>query len=364
MTSFEEKFPSQNWELLKELAKNAKSQLSGNQKTEIVDSISPMPFEMLRDNPRFDELKKIGEEILRKNGAAAFMVAGGQGSRLGFEGPKGAFKLKLPNGEKSIFQIHAERLLELKNKYGKNIPFAIMTSPLNHQETIEHFEANFYFGLNKETVRFFEQGTMCALKPNGEPIFENPEKLALVPDGNGGCFRALSKSKTLAWFKELGIKFVFLYGVDNVLAKPCDPAFLGAFADSGKAAASKVVKKKSPEEKMGVFALKNGLPTVIEYTELPQNRIKEFDGGNIVAHLFTIESLEKLENEPLPWHLAVKKICGVEGAFKFEQFLFDAFPKLGSMFLAGVEREKEFAPVKNASGEDSPQTAVDLLTST
>ncbi|MDR3000217.1 MAG: UTP--glucose-1-phosphate uridylyltransferase [Fibromonadaceae bacterium] len=314
------------------------------------ESLTPMNFQILQSNPNFE---KIGNEILQKKQIAAFLLAGGQGSRLGFEGPKGAFKLEALN--KSIFQIHAENLR------GKDIPWVIMTSPLNHKETLEHFEQADYFGLSREKIKFIEQNTICAMTPSGEPIFDSEGNLALVPDGNGGCFRALSSSGALAWLQEQGIEFVFLYGVDNILAKPCDPIFIGAFVDSKMAAGSKVVKKKHPEERMGVFALKNGLPTVIEYSEIPQERKAEFDGGNIVAHLFSMESLKKLENEPLPWHLAIKRVCNVEGAYKFEQFLFDAFPKLGTMFLAGVEREKEFAPIKNASGEDSPESAVKLF---
>jgi phosphomannomutase len=327
--------------------------------TQLQEVITPMNFEMLCDNPKYNEFKKMGKEILEKGQVAAFLLAGGQGSRLGFEGPKGVFKLDALG--KSIFQIHAEKILKAKTLYGKDIPWVIMTSPLNNEETLKHFEQADYFGLNREKVKFFEQGTICAVTSNGEPIFENDGNLVLVPDGNGGCFRALSTSGILNWLCEQGIEFVFLYGVDNILAKPCDEAFIGAFADSKTAAASKVVKKKSPKEKMGVFALKNGMPAIIEYSEIPQEMEAEFDAGNIVAHLFTIESLKKLETEPLPWHLAVKRICGIDGAFKYEQFLFDAFPKLGTMFLAGVQREEEFAPIKNATGEDSPETAIKLF---
>ncbi|MCL2261013.1 MAG: UTP--glucose-1-phosphate uridylyltransferase [Fibromonadales bacterium] len=342
----EKEINSQDWRLLAELTEMARKQTAPAE-----DCIDPMSFEMLKANPKFNEFEQMGNEILANGQVAAFLLAGGQGSRLNFNGPKGTFKLEAL--EKTIFQIHAEKI--------KNIPWVIMTSPLNHKETTEYFEQNNYFGLEKKKIKFIKQGTICAMTPDGAPVFENNGHLALVPDGNGGCFRALSSSGALNWLREQKIKFVFLYGVDNILAKPCDPAFIGAFASSKMAAASKVVKKKSPEEKMGAFALKNGLPTVIEYSEIPKERLAEFTGGNIVAHLFSMDSLKKLENEPLPWHLAVKKVCDVEGAFKFEQFLFDAFPKLGTMFLAGVEREEEFAPIKNATGEDSPESAVKLF---
>ncbi|MDR2732935.1 MAG: UTP--glucose-1-phosphate uridylyltransferase, partial [Fibromonadaceae bacterium] len=319
---------------------------------ETPENIVPMEFEMLHSHPKFADFEKSGKEILVKGQVAAFLLAGGQGSRLGFDGPKGAFRLEEIG--KSIFQIHAENLLKLKQLYGKDIPWVIMTSPLNSAETLQHFEQAGYFGLNREKIKFIEQGTIYAATPNGEPLIA-------VPDGNGGCFRALSESGALAWLQTQGIEFVFLYGVDNILAKPCDPVFIGAFADSKMAAASKVVKKKYPEEKMGVFALENGLPGVIEYSEISPEMAKKIDGGNILAHLFTMESLKKLERESLPWHLAIKRVCGVEGAYKFEQLLFDAFPKLGTMFLAGVVREEEFAPVKNAAGEDSPESAVAMV---
>jgi phosphomannomutase len=343
--------------LYAELSDIAKRQLVSSAKL-IQENVVPMEFKMLRTHSKFKKFEKNGKKILEQGKVAAFLIAGGQGSRLGFEGPKGAFKLDALG--KSIFQIHAENMLKVQKLCGKDIPWVIMTSTLNNDETVKHFEQADYFGLNKEKIKFIEQGTIYSIEPSGEPILDDSGNLFLVPDGNGGCFHALSASGALAWLQEQGIEIVFLYGVDNILAKPCDPPFIGAFVDSKMAAASKVVKKKSPEEKMGVFALKNGLPGVIEYSEISPEMAKELDGGNILAHLFTMESLKKLETEPLPWHLTIKRVCGVEGAFKFEQLLFDAFPKLGTMFLTGVLREEEFAPIKNASGEDSPESAVKM----
>ncbi len=344
--------------LFAELSEMVKKQSAGKPKP-TQESVASMDFGMLRDNPKYKEFEKTGIDILKQGKAAAFLIAGGQGSRLGFDGPKGVFKLEELG--KSIFQIHAENMLNLKKLCGTDIPWVIMASPLNKKETLEHFEQANYFGLNKEKIKFIEQGTIYALAPNGQLILDSMGDVFLVPDGNGGCFRALSESGALAWLQEHGIEYVFLYGVDNILAKPCDPPFIGAFIDSKTAAASKVVKKKYPEEKMGVFALKNGLPGVIEYSEISPELAKELDGGNILAHLFTMESLKKLESESLPWHLAIKRVCGIDGSFKFEQLLFDAFPKLKTMYLAGVLREEEFAPIKNASGEDSPKSAVEMF---
>ncbi|MDR2593494.1 MAG: UTP--glucose-1-phosphate uridylyltransferase [Fibromonadaceae bacterium] len=343
------------WKIMGSKLYDELKELTKKEIKHIEENISPMNFEMLRDNPKYDEFEKKGKEILKQGKAAAYLIAGGQGSRLGFEGPKGVFRLESLG--KSIFQIHAENMLKL----GKNIPWVIMTSPLNNKDTIEHFEQNDYFGLDKNKIKFIEQGTIFAMSPNRELIFENNGDLFLAPDGNGGCFRALCETGALKWLEEQDIEIVFLYGVDNILAKPCDPPFIGAFLDSKMAAASKVVKKKYPEEKMGVFAFKNGLPGVIEYSEISPELAKKLDGGNILAHLFTMESLKKLEKESLPWHLAVKRVCGIEKAFKFEQLLFDAFPKLGNMYLTGVLREEEFAPIKNASGDDSPESAVEMF---
>lgn len=344
------------------------------------EQIHPMPFSLAADDSRRELWLEAGESLLSQGQAAAFLVAGGQGSRLGYEGPKGAYKVGLPSG-KSIFQIQAERLLRLEQLYGKSIPWCIMTSPLNHAPTIAHFEEASFFGLDPEKVRFFPQAMIPALDTQGKILLEAPDQLALVPDGNGGCFRALSRSGALDWLSGLGVRMVFLYGVDNILVKVCDPFFMGALACSPEfKSASKVVSKRSASEKVGIFAFRGNAPGVIEYSDLPENLREKrnndhslcFDGGNIAVHLFRIEALRQLENQPLPWHAAFKKVpswTSSDGAvtalnpnaWKFEQFLFDSFPILGSMLPFGVVREDEFAPVKNAEGDDSPASSRKML---
>jgi len=343
-------------------------------------TLAPMPFHLACDDPRREMWAITGEALLREGQAAAFLVAGGQGSRLGFEGPKGAYDIGLPSG-KSIFHLQAERLLHLERRHGRAIPWCIMTSPLNHADTVAHFEQHAYFGLQKEFVRFFPQGMICALDTDGRALRETPSRLALVPDGNGGCFRALSQSGTLDWLAGLGVRFVFLYGVDNILSRVCDPLFLGALASTAQMpSASKVVHKRAATEKVGIFALRDGKPGVIEYSDLPDtlrdlrtpDGALAYDGGNIATHLFRLDALRKLQDQPLPWHAAFKKVafCDAKGvqqqpttpnAWKFEQFLFDAFPILGAMLPVGVQRSEEFAPVKNASGDDSPESARQML---
>ncbi len=347
--NLERDIASQDWEELKALyTEKSTASLEDN----VSSDLKPMPFKIAIDDLRYDFWKETGEILLGKGQVAAFLVAGGQGSRLGFDGPKGMFDIGLPS-HKSLFQLQAERLQNLAAQVGHAIPWCIMTS-----------------GYARENIRFFEQGTICALDPNGKAIVDENNRLALVPDGNGGCFRALAQSGTLAWLIEKGVRYVFLYSVDNALCRICDPAFIGALASEGRSmSASKVVPKAGPNEKVGIFALQNGKPGVVEYSDLPEqyrdmtnaDGSLTFDGGNIAIHLFKLEGLRKLQTSKLPWHTARKTVCGIEKCWKFEQFLFDAFPQLGSMLPFGVIREEEFSPVKNAEGNDSPKTARTMI---
>ena len=357
---------SQDWNELKAIyAEKSATSLEDN----VSADLKPMPFKIAVDDLRYDFWKETGEILLGKGQVAAFLVAGGQGSRLGFDGPKGMFDIGLPS-HKSLFQLQAERLLNLAARVEHPIPWCIMTSPLNHEATVNFFTEHNFFGYARENIRFFEQGTICALDPEGKAVVDENGRLALVPDGNGGCFRALSQSGTLAWLVEKGVQYVFLYSVDNALCRICDPAFIGALAAEGRSlSASKVVHKANAQEKVGIFAFQNKKPGVVEYSDLPESYRDMtnpdgslvFDGGNIAIHLFKIAGLRKLQTSKLPWHTARKTVCGIEKCWKFEQFLFDAFPQLGSMMPFGVIREEEFSPVKNADGNDSPKTARNMI---
>ena len=356
---------SQDWEELKALyAEKSTASKADN----VSADLKPMPFRIAEDDLKYNYWKEIGEMLLGKGKVAAFLVAGGQGSRLGFDGPKGMFDIGLPS-HKSLFQLQAERLQNLSAQVGHPIPWCIMTSPLNHEATVNFFTEHNFFGMDRDNIRFFEQGTICALSPEGKAVLDG-DRLALVPDGNGGCFRALAQSGSLAWLVEKGVQYVFLYSVDNALCRICDPAFIGALAAEGRSlSASKVVHKAGAQEKVGIFALQNNKPGVVEYSDLPENYRDmtnpdgslTFDGGNIAIHLFKIAGLRKLQTSRLPWHTARKTVCGIEKCWKFEQFLFDAFPLLGTMMPFGVLREEEFSPVKNAEGNDSPKTAREMI---
>ena len=328
------------------------------------EKIQPLPFTMADEDQRREMWEETGNLLLKQGAVAAFTLAGGQGSRLGSEGPKGTFDFGLPS-HATLFRLQARRLMNLGAKAGKPIPWAIMTSPLNREATIQHFEEHSYFGYNRDYIRFFDQGMLCALKPDGTPLQDENGDYVEAPDGNGGCFRALAASGTLAWLVEKGVRFLFLCNIDNALVKMADPIFIGALATSGLPCAAKVVHKKSADEKVGIFASRNGKPCVLEYSDISDalrtttnaDGSLQFDGGNTGMYLFRMDALRKISTQELPWHAARKTVNGVANCWKFEQFLLDAFPFLGKIFLFGVEREDEFAPIKNASGNDSPEVA-------
>lgn len=362
-------------ELLQQLFQNRKHSNSQN-----LSEPEPLSASGSVDAPNASQWKDIGIELLKAGKAAAFLVAGGQGSRLGFEGPKGMYSIGLPSG-KSLFQLQAERILFLEQQYQAQVPWYIMTSPLNHQATTEFFKQHDFFGLCADRVTFFQQGTIPALDENGKVLLEAPGKLALVPDGNGGCFRALQSSGCLEQMQKAGVEYLNLYSVDNALIKVCDPVFLGWMHDQNLPSASKVVSKASPEEAVGIFALQNKLPTVLEYSDISDDLRNarnadgslRFDGANIAVHGFRVADLAREAQTPLPYHTAHKKVSCWDvsrqtqiipdspNAWKFEQFLFDIFPKIGIMKTFLVHRNEEFSPVKNAEGKDSPATAREMI---
>lgn len=320
-----------------------------------------------------------GMRALREGKVAAFLVAGGQGTRLGHNGPKGVFDIGLPS-RKSLFQLQAERILRLSRQAGKTIPWYIMTSEDNHAETTGFFRDRRFFGLPERDIFFFKQGEMPVVDDAGKVLLASKGRLSMGPNGNGGCFLALAKSGALEDMKRRGVEHVFFYGVDNALVRVCDPHFVGFAIAEGNPAASKAVIKAQPEEKVGVLCLRDGKPSVLEYSEMTEEMIYakgddgryRFDSANIATHMFTRAFLEKHAAAALPFHVAHKKIAHVDAsgalaapekpnAWKFELFMFDLFPLAGAMSGLLVNREEEFAPVKNRDGVDSPASARALL---
>ncbi|HJZ53362.1 MAG TPA: UDPGP type 1 family protein [Gemmataceae bacterium] len=344
------------------------------------EQIAPLPVEPA-EAP--SEARAAGEDALRRGEVAALCVAGGQGSRLGFDKPKGMFPVGPVSGA-SLFQVHAEKALALARKYGRLVPLLVMTSPATDADTKAFFRENHFFGLAEGNVFFFEQGTMPALDlATGRLLLEKPGQLFLSPNGHGGTLTALTESGLLADLKVRGVKHVFYFQVDNPLVKMCDPGFLGRHILMRSEASSKVVMKEKPEEKVGVLAVVNGKCGIIEYSDLPAAMAAErdaegrllFRAGSPAIHLFSVAFLERVtaRGTGLSFHVARKKVPHfdprtgatvnptTENALKFELFVFDALPMADRWLAVETKREEEFAPLKNATGADSPESVKQAL---
>ncbi len=331
--------------------------------------------------------REVGEKLIRAGKVAAFVVAGGQGSRLGFEGPKGCYAAGAVSG-KSLFQIFAEQIRRARGVYGAAIPWYIMTSPLNHEQTVSFFEAHAYFGLPRADVRFFSQGVLPSFDmKTGKILLAEKDEVATNPDGHGGAVRAIARH-ALGDMKSRGIEHVSYFQVDNPHVRIIDPAFIGLHAaapDSSGEMSSKMIPKAGPEEKVGVFCLSNGKTEVIEYSDLPMDLQRErladgtlrFVAGSIAIHIISAAFIEKLANDPrfaLPYHRAEKKIAHIDLAtgqkvnpsenngVKLERFIFDALAMCEGSIVLETDRVEEFAPIKNATGADSAATCHALQT--
>ncbi len=328
---------------------------------------------------QFKDYKTKGEEIIKTGKYAVVTMAGGQGTRLGHDGPKGTFKIETVKGEKYLFQIIVEALSKANRKYGVTIPWFIMTSSENNAQTVDFMEQNNYFGYPKEHVTFFKQGNLPMIKDNGNLAITKNKLVRIASDGNGSIYQSLKHAGLIEKMKADGIEWIFVGGVDNILLRVVDPILVGITIEQGNLISSKSVIKKDAHEKVGVFCKLNGVPKVIEYTELPKNMCEAtneegqlvFGEVNILSHLFNIEALEKLSGANLAYHTAHKKCDYVNengefikvtepNAYKFESYIFDGFSLFDDMSILRVNREDEFAPIKNAEGNDSPETATKL----
>lgn len=330
-------------------------------------------------------LQSDGLRIISRGEAAVITFAGGQGTRLGVPYPKGMYDIGLIS-HKTLLQIFAERLIRLKNLAGPQtppIPWLIMVNWETYDLMVHFFESNNYFGLDKNQVFFFKQDMLPAIDFEGKIIMNEKDKICMAPNGNGGVYEGLLKAKALDWLEGKGVRFVHVCGIDNVLVKVCDPAFL-AFADNSDAEVStKVVEKVSYNESMGVLGLRGGKQGIIEYSELSEEMAKLVDengklvyfGGNILNHVFKVSFLRRitssLELLRSRYHIARKKVpfysAGTKttpkepNGVKFELFYFDVFSLSTVSAAMEIQRSEEFAPVKNATGADSPESARKLV---
>lgn len=322
--------------------------------------------------------EETGLEAIRQGRTAAFIVAGGQGSRLGFDGPKGMYPAGPVSG-KSLFQFHGEKIRRYSEKYGVSIPWLVMTSEMNNSATCEYFEKMDYFGLDRKDVFIFPQHMIPSLDASGKLVLESPGSLFRNPDGHGGSLNALKDSGVLDMLKSRGIDIISYFQVDNPLTKIIDPVFVGYHILRKADVSSKAIMKNGPEEKVGVFVrFDDGRSGVVEYSDLPAEKAEQTDdsgillysAGSVAIHLFSVSFIERITSGTLslPYHTARKKISiWREGrmqqtdGLKFEKFVFDSLPMADRTMVMEISREEEFAPIKNAEGADSPETSRALM---
>lgn len=354
----------------------------GGRAYELPPGLEPAPYIALprteAERAQRARLRVAGEDALRAGTVAALTVAGGQGTRLGYDGPKGAFPVGPVSG-KPLFQIFAEGILAARQAYAADIPWYVMTSRTNNRATRDFFEAHGYFDLPPGDVMFFTQGMMPAVDFDGRLLLADTDRLAWSPDGHGGTLRALARTGMLADMAARGIEHISYFQVDNPLVPPVDPVFVGAHVDAASDMSSKMARKRDPEEKLGHFCLAGGRLHVVEYSDMPQ-ALKEardpegrlrFEAGSIAIHVLARAFVERLTAGPrgsLPFHRAEKKVPYVDAGgtrhepsepsgVKFETFIFDALPRAQRPVILEIDRAEEFSPVKNARGQDSPATA-------
>ena len=328
-------------------------------------------------NARKDEFEKIGLAAIKAGKVAAVLLAGGQGTRLGLDAPKGTFNIGV-NKKLSIFECQMNNLLKVVKRAGVYPHLFVMTSTLNDGQTRAFFESKGYFGYDSSKIHFYVQKTAPAFSFDGKILLEEKHRPVLTPNGNGGWYSSLKEAECGKILAEDGVEWLNVYGVDNVLQQICDPVFVGATILSGLECSSKVVRKVSAEEKVGVLCKEDGLPSVVEYFEMPPENKSEVNGkgelvycfGVTLNYLFSVEKLDCVSAN-LPYHLATKKISHIKdgklfvpeepNGYKLESLAVDIVKLMGSCLGVEVEREKEFAPVKNMTGADSVDTARALL---
>lgn len=326
-----------------------------------------------------DRFETAGLEAIRQGKIGAVLLAGGMGTRLGFDKPKGMYNMGKTH-PLYIFECLINNLMEVVDKAGTFVPLFIMTSEKNDEDTREFFEEQKYFGYNPEFVHFFVQDMAPAVDPDGKILLEEKGRIATSPNGNGGWFSSLVKAGLLGLLQREGIEWLNIFAVDNVLQRIADPCFVGATLLSGSESGAKVVAKADPEERVGVLCLEDGAPSIVEYYEMTEEMItrREPDGrlsynfGVILNYLFRTDRLTELLNSTLQTHVVNKKVPYIDengelvkpdkpNAYKFETLVLDMVHQQRSCLSYEVERNREFAPVKNAEGVDSVVSARALL---
>ena len=367
-----------NFDELKELYKISKKDKEKALESQLIEHIKFVDkYKMNEDD--FNKYKEAGENIIKNGEYAVVTMAGGQGTRLGHNGPKGTFLLYIKPKPKYLFEILADSIKRANEKYGVILNWYIMTSTENDEKTEEFFKEHNYFDYPKNKIKFFKQGNLPLISEEGKLLVDENLHIKYAADGNGCIYKSMRLDGVLDDMKQKGIKWVFIGAVDNALLNMVDPILLGLTVCDGNQIGSKSVVKRSPEEPVGVFCKRNGKPGVIEYTELPTEMAHEVDEegellfgeSHIMCNLYSFEALEKISKERLPYHSAHKKAPYMNekgefikvkepNAYKYEAFIFDGFAYFDNISILRGRRNEDFAPVKNAEGPDSPETAVEL----
>lgn len=333
--------------------------------------------------PEIEEKKtgftKVGMDAIRNTKVGAVLLAGGQGTRLGFDKAKGMYNIGVTK-ELYIFEQLIANLKKVTAAANAWVPLYIMTSDKNDEQTRAFFEEHAYFGYDPAYIRFFVQEMVPAVDFEGNVLIESNDSLAMSPNGNGGWFKSLVKAGLDRDLEEKGVEWLNVFAVDNVLQQIADPVFVGATIASGCVSGAKVVRKTNPYERVGALCLEDGKPSIVEYYELTpemaeavnENGSLLYGFGVILNYLFRLDKLLEIESRQLPLHIVEKKVPYLDengvlqkpetpNAYKFETLILDMIYMMDNCLSFEVVREKEFAPVKNATGVDSVESARELL---
>lgn len=375
-------------------------ELTADEKKNLVDQIDSLDLSVLgvdaaeEERGKFEPLfattleeieanrehyKEVGLQAIREGKVGAVLLAGGQGSRLGFDKPKGTFNIGVDR-DLYIFECLINNLMEVVKEAHTWVPLFVMTSVDNKKDTIDFFREHNYFGYSDDNVWFFAQEQLPTVDTNGKLMLADKGKILTAPNGNGGWYASMEKTGMLKILRDSKIKWLNVFAVDNVLQRIADPCFLGAVIDSGKVSGAKVVAKADPDEKVGVLCLEDGRPSIVEYYEMTdemrtrreENGMLSYNYGVILNYLFRVDELNKTLKVKLPLHRAFKKIKYLNengeivtpdepNAYKFETLALDMVKLQDNCLAYEVDRKKEFAPVKNKTGVDSVDSARELL---
>lgn len=336
------------------------------------DRISPIPFveKNLLTKSEIDAYSRIGNNAINSGKLAIITLAGGQGTRLGYKGPKGSYEIDVPP-KKSLFEFACDNLKKLNEQTGVVLDWYIMTSPSNDVATKNYFDLKNYFGYPKNKIKFFIQNTLPLIDVNTKVILESPFSIKTGSNGNGDVFHAFASSGFIDELESNNIEWVFIGGIDNILLKLVDPLFLGLTIAGEYLVASKSLKKTDLTLSDWIFANVDNHPSIIDPKNLNQDVVQLYNQKNMLAHLFSVKAIKELANVSLPYHRAFKKcdFINSEGvkevplkpnSFKFEKFIFDAFSVFDKILLLEVNPEEEFAPIKAFTGSETPETALEL----